>query len=206
MPRREISKRNIRKKIERWTKKRLVRLGIPAVLIPGIILAIILGWNPTKLSSVRDYHDIKQVFPGMGVVKTVSDGDTFELINGVGVRMIGINAPDRGDNGYSESRDYLVTLVNGKRVYLEYDRYQDDKYGRILAWVWTGCETTPNFLPSDYMHLTYNTSRAGLMDNPQGCYEGTLVNEAMVQKGLASAVRYKERGELKYEVRLMGRN
>lgn len=48
-------------------------------------------------------------------------------------------------------------------------------------------------------------TRAGRMDNPQGCKEGTLVNEEVVKKGLATAVRYKERGELKYEARLIGR-
>ena len=195
-----------KKKLGRWTKEWLMKLGIPAVLIPGIILAITLGWNPAKLANTKNYHDIKRVFPVSGIVKTVSDGDTFEFKSGVGVRMIGINAPDRGENGYTESRDQLIGLIDGKRVYLEYDRYQDDKYGRILAWVWIGCEATPKFLPADYMHLTYNSSREGLIDNPEGCYEGTLVNEAMVQRGLAVAVRYKDRGELKYEGRLTGRN
>lgn len=195
-----------KKKKERWTKERLVRLGIPAILIPGILLAIILGWNPAKLAEVKNYHEIKQMFPDSGTVKAVSDGDTFELTNGIGVRMIGINAPDRGESGYNESRDYLVTLVKGKRINLEYDRYQDDKYGRILAWIWIGCEADPKFFPADYMHLTYNTSREGLIDNPEGCYEGMLVNEAMVQRGLAVAVRYKDRGVLKYEGRLTGRN
>lgn len=180
----------------------MVKLGIPAVLIPGIILAITLGWNPAKLAEVRDYHEIKQVFPDSGIVKEVSDGDTFELKNGVGVRMIGINAPDRGDSDYNKSRNYLTSLINGKRVHLEYDRYQDDKYGRILAWVWTGCEATPKFGPSDYMHLTYNTSRPGLTENPEGCKEGILINEEMVKEGLATAERYKDRGELKYEIRL----
>lgn len=179
-----------------------MKIGIPAVLIPGIILAITLGWNPAKLANVKNYHDIKQVFPDSGVVKTVSDGDTFELNNGVGVRMIGINAPDRGDSSYNKSRDYLVSLIDGKWVYLEYDRYQDDKYGRILAWVWIGCEATPKFLPSDYMHLTYNSSREGLTENPEGCKEGQLINEEMVKKGLAISERYKDRGELKYERRL----
>lgn len=179
-------------------------MGIPAVLIPGIIMAILLGWNSAKLAEVKNYHDIKQVFPESGVVSSVSDGDTFALESGVGVRMIGINAPDRGGDSYNESKDFLVTLVNGKRVYLEYDRYQDDKYGRILAWVWIECEATPKFQPPDYMHLSGNASRKGLTENPPGCKEGVLVNEEMVNKGLATAVRYKDRGELKYEGRLMG--
>ncbi len=194
-----------KKKTGGWTRERLIKFGIPAVLIPGIILAIVLGWNPAKLANVKNYHEIKQVFPESGIVKEVSDGDTFELKNGVGVRMIGINAPDRGDGNFNKSREYLETLIAGKKVYLEYDRYQDDKYGRILAWVWIGCEAAPKFLPADYMHLTYNSSREGLTENPEGCKEGKLLNEEMVKEELATAERYKDRGELKYEKRIMDR-
>ena len=182
-----------------------MRLGIPAVLIPGIILAVTLGWNPTKFTNVTNYHNIKQIFPDSGVVAHVNDGDTFELKNGVVVRMLGIDAPNRGETHYNISRDYLRTMIEGKRVYVEYDRYQDDKYGRVIAWVWIGCEATPTFLPADYMHLTYNRSREGLKENPEGCKKGTLVNEAMADGGWATAERYKERGDLKYEERLMSR-
>lgn len=177
-------------------------LGIPMVLIPGILLAITLGWNPKKFTKVSDYHNIQQLFPDSGVVSHVTDGDTLELQNGVAVRMIGINAPDRGNEKYSASREYLTSLLEKKKVYLEYDRYQDDKYGRVLAWVWLDCETKPTFLPADYMHLTINSSREGLIENPEGCKKGTLVDEAMVDSGFAVATRYKERGELKYEKRL----
>lgn len=191
-----------KKKARRWTRGRLLALGVPAVLIPGLLIAMALGWNPRKLGGVKDYHQIKTIFPSSGMVASVTDGDTFELQNGVGVRLIGIDAPNRGVAKWEEARVALTTLVSDKRVYLEYDRYQDDKYGRILAWVWIDCEREPVFLPADYMHLTYNSSREGLKENPEGCKEGKLVNEEMVRKGLASAERYKERGELKYEKRL----
>jgi endonuclease YncB( thermonuclease family) len=87
-------------------------------------------------------------------------------------------------------------------VYLEYDRYQDDKYGRVLAWVWVGCEGTPRFLPPDYMHKSNNASNPGLMNNPPGCAHGMLVNEEMVRGGYARVVVYEDRGELKYQQRL----
>lgn len=163
-----------------------------------------LGWNPGKLGGVKDYHQIKTIFPTSGVVTQVTDGDTFELANGVGVRLIGIDAPNRGEAKWEEARGALTRFVADKRVYLEYDRYQDDKYGRVLAWIWIDCEREPVFLPADYMHLTYNSSRPGLKDNPEGCKKGKLVNEEIVRKGLASAERYKERGALKYEERLGG--
>lgn len=190
------------KKHTRLTRKRLLALGIPAVLIPGILLAVALGWNPTKLATTTDYHTIQTVFPTDGVVLRVRDGDTFALTSGVEVRMLGIDAPNRGAKNYKEAGDALTRLIAAKRVFLEYDRYQDDKYGRVLAWVWVGCEKAPSFLPYDYMHLTNSTSRPGLTTNPEGCTKGTLVNEEMVDAGWATAEVYKQRGELKYEKRL----
>lgn len=93
-------------------------------------------------------------------------------------------------------------MIDGKPVWLEYDRYQDDKYNRLLAWVWINCESKPQFRPYDYMHLSYNRSNSGLKENPDGCKEGKLVNEEMVKKGLAVVEVFKDRGELKYEERL----
>jgi endonuclease YncB( thermonuclease family) len=191
-----------RKKPTRWTKKRLLALGIPVVLIPGILTATILGWNPKILEKVRDYYEVASLFPKTGVVREAYDGDTFRLQNGVEVRLIGIDAPNRGEQNYDAARTRLADMIDDERVYLEYDRYQDDKYGRVLAWVWKDCEEDPKFLPTDYMHLTYNASRKGLTENPEGCREGKLVNEEMVREGLASSEQYKDRGELKYEQRL----
>ena len=185
-----------------WTWQRLLALGIPATLIPGILLAITLGWNPKQLSKVNDYHQVATLFPKFGVVREVHDGDTFRLQNGVEVRLIGIDAPNRGERLFKTAQARLEGLIINKRVWLEYDRYQDDKYGRILAWVWLECEDEPTFTPADYMHLTYNRSREGLISNPKGCKQGVLINEALVDAGLANAQTYKERGELKYEKRI----
>jgi len=190
---------------KRLTAEWLRKIGLKEVLIAGTIFAVtalgIKDWQ--KLGP--DIHENERVFPETGVVRQVIDGDTFELVNGVRVRMIGINAPDRGESGEDEATKRLGDLVNDRRVWLEYDRYQDDKNGRVLAWIWKSCEGTPRFLPADYMHLTYNQSREGLKDNPVGCKRGKLVQEEMVKSGLAEVEMYKDRGELKYEVRLLDR-
>jgi endonuclease YncB( thermonuclease family) len=52
------------------------------------------------------------------------------------------------------------------------------------------------------MRLSYNKSRPGLTDNPEGCKEGKLLNEEMVKAGLAEVLNFKGRGELKYEARI----
>jgi len=76
---------------------------------------------------------------------------------------------------------------------------QDDKYGRILAWVWVNCETeNPEMLPAEYMHLSGNESREYLTANPKGCVKGELLNKKLVDNKFAEAVNYGKRGRLKY--------
>ncbi len=183
---------------KKLTAKDLIKKGVPYVLIPGILAAGILGWKSGAFEKIQNYYQIKSLFPASGVVSKIEDGDTFTLKNGVKVRLIGIDAPA----GITRAENYLTENILNKKVYLEYDRYQDDKYGRVLAWVWIDCETTPEFFPADYMHKSGNESNPGLIDNPTGCKKGKLINEELVISHFAEPVVYKDRGELKYEKRL----
>lgn len=175
-----------------WFRKNKV----PAVIIPGLLLASALGWTGWK--QLENYKQNKNIFIEFSVAKKVIDGDTFELDSGMTVRLIGVDAPPND----IASTDFLKSLILNKKVWLEYDRYQDDKYGRLLAWIWIDCESKPEFLPADYMHLTYNSSRPGLVENPKGCKQGKLVQEELARKKLVNTVKYKDRGELKYEQRI----
>ncbi len=181
-----------------WSTKTLLALGVPMILIPGILFAHQRGWNP----NIQTVFQPQVQFAHSGVVKAVEDGDTFVLASGQRVRLIGINAPERGSDGFAKATNTLNGFIFEKKVFLEYDRYQDDKYGRLLAWVWIDCEKNPTFLPANYMHLSKNESKPGLIENPQGCIKGKLVNEEMVHAGFATIVTYADRGELKYEKRL----
>jgi endonuclease YncB( thermonuclease family) len=185
-------------KKKKLTTKELVKKGVPYVLIPGLAFAIMLGWKADALGKIKDFSEILRWGPEAKVVKSIEDGDTFTLSSGVKIRLLGVDAP----SGETRAKNYLVENVLDERVYLEYDRYQDDKYGRFLAWVWIDCETTPVFLPADYMHKNASESMPGLTENPKGCKKGKLVNEELVKKGFAKTLFYKDRGELKYEQRL----
>jgi len=68
-------------------------------------------------------------------VKRVIDGDTFELENGKRVRLLGINAPERGQKCFEESANKLKELIEGKIVKLEKDVNDEDQYGRLLRYV-----------------------------------------------------------------------
>lgn len=195
-----------------WLKSR----GIPAVLIPGIIFASSLGWIGWK--QLENYKNSRMIFPESATVIAVIDGDTLKISpicppdppnspytscpSFISLRLVGVNAPDRDNPEWETSREFLSSLLLNKQIWLEYDRYQNDKFGRILAWVWINCESTPIFTPPDYMHLSANQSNPELTGNPQGCQQGKLVQEEIVKSGTAKPVIYQGRGRLKYQSRL----
>ncbi len=81
-------------------------------------------------------------FTWKGVVTEVVDGDTVRVRLAGGrserVRLIGIDAAERGDCFASAATARARQLALSKPVVLRGDRTQDtrDRYGRLLAYVW----------------------------------------------------------------------
>ena len=71
-------------------------------------------------------------------VAQVVDGDTVTLEDGRRVRYLGINTPERDQPFYDEAREANRRLVEGKTVWLVLDTQPTDRFGRILAYVWSG--------------------------------------------------------------------
>lgn len=71
-------------------------------------------------------------------VTKVFDGDTIEIETGERVRLLGINAPERNELRYQESKDRLKELVEGKLVKLKAGAEDKDRYGRLLRYVFIG--------------------------------------------------------------------
>lgn len=162
------------------SRKILLALGIPSIFVPGLILAAVLGWDwktdLTRLATRGGFYQAEIIFPHSATVISALDGDTIQLDNGEIVRLIGINAPDRGEAKFEEAREYLNLEVEDKRVELEYDHYQDDKYGRLLAYIWEKCTTE------------------------LGCKDGKrMINWLLVKEGYAKVVIYEDRRKLIYE-------
>ena len=77
--------------------------------------------------------------PTTARVIQVIDGDTIIIEGGYRVRYIGIDAPEvhprleaYGIEAWQANRD----MVEGKKVRLETDVSETDKYGRLLRYVW----------------------------------------------------------------------
>ena len=67
-------------------------------------------------------------------VERIIDGDT--IVTDVGnVRLLGMNTPERGERGFLEAKEFLEDLILNETIILEYVGERQDKYGRILAYV-----------------------------------------------------------------------
>lgn len=84
---------------------------------------------------------------GFFLVKKVVDGDTFYVDDGskkgLKVRLIGVDTPEtrrtgRKEIGYfgKEAKEYMISLIANKKVRLELDVKQFDRYQRTLAYVY----------------------------------------------------------------------
>jgi len=132
--------------------------GNPWLIVFGVIIFLALPLfslqqakkqNPSKTLGSLGQADSPQVF-----VRKVVDGDSLELASGQRVRLIGIDAPESSENPKAqrdslrsgqalqaivslgqESKRFVKNLIEGKKVRLEVDAQQHDKYGRLLAYL-----------------------------------------------------------------------
>lgn len=66
----------------------------------------------------------------------VIDGDTIELANGSRVRYLGIDTPEVGEYYGAEATAKNKGLVEGKVVELQRGKRDQDKYDRLLRYVY----------------------------------------------------------------------
>lgn len=97
-------------------------------------------------------------------VTYVVDGDTLEINTGERVRLICIDTPERGEYYYTEAKEYLKDLILDREVFLEKDKSETDRYGRLLRYVY-------------YAEDNYDSNLI-------------FVNEEMVREGYAEAYPY----------------
>jgi len=94
-----------------------------------LLLLVILLLIPATSSCVAVDRDTF-------LVTRVIDGDTIEIQGGYRIRYIGIDAPEKDEPYYWEALEANRNLVEGKRVRLERDVENLDRYGRLLRYVW----------------------------------------------------------------------
>ncbi len=134
------------------------RIAIRTAFILGIGTFIVIGARTAFLGSPQFPGNGEQARPspknteasavnpndGAFLVARVIDGDTIELEGGDRVRYIGMDTPETVDPRKpvqcfgEEASTRNKELVEGKRVRLEKDVSEKDKYGRLLRYVYIG--------------------------------------------------------------------
>jgi len=107
-----------------------LQFSIPLFFTVFVLAAVIAT---TPISAAQTWHK----------VRWVNDGDTIVLDTGQRVRYIGINAPEIDHEnqkaqpyGY-QAKSYHKNLIGSQKVRLEYDTDRRDRYGRVLAYVYS---------------------------------------------------------------------
>lgn len=134
------------------------------------LFLVIVIFNLLALSISYGKTEEQRIYRVLRVV----DGDTIKLNNGETVRLIGIDTPELKNSTKLQKdikvlhltksaelamgrRSYQFTkrLVEGKKVYLKFDRKKYDQYERVLAYVYlaNGSFVNAEILKNGYAYV-----------------------------------------------------
>ena len=124
------------------TPKEKLFFSIQVVTIFLIIVGFLYLSTKSSISAIGSSitfpsakYNFTQEFTGLKMVTKVIDGDTV-LIEGEKVRLLGIDADERGYPCYEPAKLRLEELILNKEVYLETDQKDKDEFGRPLRYFW----------------------------------------------------------------------
>ena len=104
---------------------------ILASFIIGIFIFLSFSLNNSPSPTGYTIKDVE----GKKLVTKVLDGDTVIIEGGYSVRLLGIDADEKGYPCYKPAKERLEELVLNKEVYLEKDREDQDQYQRYLRYL-----------------------------------------------------------------------
>jgi endonuclease YncB( thermonuclease family) len=119
----------------------VVIVSLVVLVAVGLVSVVLLsaGPSPEPLASDQPGATPRSAaaLPSVaGIVTRVVDGDTVE-VDGLTVRLIGIDTPERDECGFTEASVALQRLVLGQQVRVTAvpGREDRDRYGRLLRYV-----------------------------------------------------------------------
>ncbi|MBI4170173.1 MAG: thermonuclease family protein [Candidatus Aenigmarchaeota archaeon] len=110
-----------------------MRRRIFYMLVVVLIVVIYSVYFAVPTGYLSDSYELEET-----VVTKVVDGDTIVIQGGQRIRLLNIDARERGENCYKEAKEMLEELVLLKNVTLERDNDNKDRYGRLLRHVYVG--------------------------------------------------------------------
>ena len=102
----------------------------------GSIIAILLAGGVFGGYRVIQDREADVFEDSVHEVVHVVDGDTIDIENEVRIRLLGIDAPERGECFYNESKAYMKELLKNEHIRIEKDISGADRYDRLLRYVY----------------------------------------------------------------------
>ncbi len=129
-----------------------------AKILVVVCIIIILSGFIFLWFGLNTKQDNEVALPPSGILVTkVIDGDTFEIEDGKRVRILGVDTPETKDPRKpvqcfgKEASNKNKELLEGKRVILEKDITDKDKYNRLLRFVYLPLEDGSLLFVNDYL-------------------------------------------------------
>jgi micrococcal nuclease len=126
-----------------WTRRRII------VSLSGLLVLFAVGWelfgdgSRSAIGQGQDAQGVEEILGQPVEVVKNYDGDTITVhIPGhkpykERVRLIGIDTPEKNQGQWGRKATlYTRYTLKDRKVYLEPDVQERDKYGRLLAYVW----------------------------------------------------------------------
>lgn len=122
-----------------------LRRSLPSALLIVLLASVTVWfwWREESSDSAR-ISPVGDNSAQEAVVTRVIDGDTVLLETGLRVRLLGIDTPETKhpdrpvETGGPQAAALLQSLVEGRRVRLEFDKHRFDRHGRALAYLFLG--------------------------------------------------------------------
>ncbi len=198
-------------------------MRIPVVLLAALLLALAGcgeatsdDTDPSTSTSTSGTAPAPDRPPGVGPgdaarVVQVVDGDTIVVTVGAAeerLRLIGINAPERGECLADEAAQRLRELVDGREVVLVPDRTDRDRFGRLLrhvevdgsdvgaALVAEGLALARRYPPDVARADAYDSAQRSAQDAGIGLWASDACGAAVVDSEVAiDAIRFDADGD-----------
>ena len=125
------------KSMKKFLRKYKIILAVVLVLIIGGVVWFVLKSNNNDLiQESGDCSDRPRLEDGaVRIVTKVIDGDTVLIEGGYSVRLLGIDADERGKPCYAAAKERLEEMVLGKEVFLEMGKDDLDQWCRYLRYL-----------------------------------------------------------------------
>jgi micrococcal nuclease len=118
--------------------KSFLAIAVVIALVAASINALLPAFQSTgAVTETNSAGPTQFDFIGNKTVTKIIDGDTV-IAEGESIRLLGIDADEKGYPCYNAAKTRIEELVLGKEVYLEPDAENKDQYGRYLRYLFIG--------------------------------------------------------------------